>query len=80
MFYSIILAIGTVEDEFGTAGALVVDTSSDADLLVLDDIARLEVGELFVELVVIIVDLELVGVGVRLGVLEDYRTREAMSQ
>lgn len=70
------MAIGTVEDELGTAGALVVDTSGNADLLVLDNIAGLEVGELFVELVVIIVDLELVGVGVRLGVLEDYRARE----
>lgn len=61
----------TVEDELGTASTLVVDAGSDANLGVLVVLARLEVLELVVELVVVIGDLELVGVRVRLGVLED---------
>lgn len=60
-----------VEDEFGIVSMFVVDVGSDVNFGVFVVFVRFEVFEFVVEFVVVIGDLEFVGVRVCFGVFED---------
>ena len=63
--------IFTVENQLVSAGSLVEDTAGESEFLLLVGLARLQVAKFLEELGVIVSHVELVGVGVGLGVLED---------
>lgn len=70
----------TIEDQLVPACSLAVNTASDLQLLGSVGFARLEVVKLLKELGVIVGHLELMGVWVRLRVLEDYTDRSRVSK